>query len=137
MASNKQRGRPLDCLEQDGQNDIKIGDGLSEGSSKDKNSLENDDDANLDDDGNIVYVCGLIINIESITKAQILKLRKLMPRKDYRQLKNRKSARECRRKRKAERSDMLTELESLRKDKIFLEKEVQLLRQKLKQKYDQ
>jgi hypothetical protein len=137
VASNKQRGRPLDCLEQDGQNDIKIGDGLSEGSSKDKNSLENDDDANLDDDGNIVYVCGLIINIESITKAQILKLRKLMPRKDYRQLKNRKSARECRRKRKAERSDMLTELESLRKDKIFLEKEVQLLRQKLKQKYDQ
>jgi hypothetical protein len=79
-----------------------------------------------------VYVCGLVINIESITKAQILKLRKLMPRKDYRQLKNRKSARECRRKRKAERSDMLEELEKLRKDKITLEKEVYILRDKLK-----
>ena len=64
-----------------------------------------------EEDGNIVYVCGLVINIESITKAQILKLRKLMPTKDYRQLKNRKSARECRRKRKAERNSMMDELQ--------------------------
>jgi hypothetical protein len=33
-----------------------------------------------------------------------------MPKKDYRQLKNRKSARECRKKRKAERDDMNKEV---------------------------
>ena len=37
-----------------------------------------------------------------------------MPRKDYRQLKNRKSARECRKKRKAERFDMILEIEQLK-----------------------
>ena len=57
-----------------------------------------------------VFVCGLIINIERITKQQILKLRKCMPKMEYRQLKNRKSARECRKKRKAERSGMIDEL---------------------------
>jgi len=44
-----------------------------------------------------------------------------MPTKDYRQLKNRKSARECRRKRKAERNQMMVELEKLKTDKITLE----------------
>jgi hypothetical protein len=33
---------------------------------------------------NLVYVCALIIDIEIITKQQILKLRKMMPKKDYR-----------------------------------------------------
>jgi hypothetical protein len=37
-----------------------------------------------------------------------------MPRKDYRQLKNRKSARECRKKRKAERFEMIHEIELLK-----------------------
>ena len=77
----------------------------SRSSQEQHSEISNDENGNdnCQSDGNIVYVCGLVINIESITKAQILKLRKLMPRKDYRQLKNRKSARECRRKRKAER----------------------------------
>lgn len=51
-----------------------------------------------------------------------------MPTKDYRQLKNRKSARECRRKRKAERNQMMEELQQLRNDKITLEQEVKFLR---------
>lgn len=59
-----------------------------------------------------------------------------MPTKDYRQLKNRKSARECRRKRKAERNQMMDELQQLRNDKISLEQEVKYLRKKLKQKFD-
>jgi len=35
-------------------------------------------------EGDMVYVCGLIIDINSISKSQILKLRKLMPKKKYR-----------------------------------------------------
>ena len=35
-------------------------------------------------DVNIVYICALIIDIEAITKTSILKLRKFMPKKDYR-----------------------------------------------------
>lgn len=59
-----------------------------------------------------------------------------MPMKDYRQLKNRKSARECRRKRKSERNEMITELEQLRKDKISLQNEIVHLKDRLQQKYD-
>lgn len=42
----------------------------------------------------------------------------------YRQLKNRKSARECRKKRKAERFGMIHELEDLRQKNKALEDEV-------------
>ncbi len=40
-----------------------------------------------------------------------------MPKKEYRQLKNRKSARECRKKRKAERLTMIDELNDLRTER--------------------
>ena len=50
------------------------------------NSYASSDDE--DEEGkvdiNIVYLCGLIIDIEAITKKEILKLRKLLPRTDYR-----------------------------------------------------
>ena len=50
--------------------------------------LDPDDSHNEDseEDGqtDMVHVCGLIIDIENISKLDILKLRKLMPKKDYR-----------------------------------------------------
>ena len=90
----------------------------------------NDDEESLLDDtnANIVFVCGLIIDIEAISKQQILKLRKSMPKKEYRQLKNRKSARECRKRRKSERFGMIEELEMLRADKKRLEEQVKQLK---------
>ena len=63
----------------------------------------------LDDDikeGDIVRVGDFMINIEKVSKAQIISMRKYLPPEEYRLLKNRKSARLCRRKRKEERGDM-------------------------------
>ena len=50
---------------------------------------------------------------------------------DNRQLKNRKSARECRKKRKEERNGMMDELIQLRNDKIKLMAEVEVLTKQL------
>jgi len=61
-----------------------------------------------------------------ITKQQILKLRKLMPKKDYRQLKNRKSARECRKKRKSEREEMISELDLIKASQNALKNQLKL-----------
>ena len=36
------------------------------------------------EDSNIINVCGLIIDIEKISKQEILKMRKYLPKKDYR-----------------------------------------------------
>lgn len=58
-------------------------------------------------------------------------MRKILPKKDYRQLKNRKSARECRKKRKEERNGMMDELIQLRNDKIKLKAEVEVLTKQL------
>jgi hypothetical protein len=52
------------------------------GENSDVSSDDEDDDGKVDI--NIVYLCGLIIDIEAITKKEILKLRKLLPRTDYR-----------------------------------------------------
>lgn len=54
------------------------------------------------EDGRIVLVCGLAIDIERITDTVMYTLRRVLPRKEYRLLKNRKSARKSRRRRKAE-----------------------------------
>ena len=64
---------------------------------------------NLEDDvkeGDIVKVGDFLINIEKVSKAQIIGMRKFLPPEEYRLLKNRKSARLCRRKRKEERGEM-------------------------------
>lgn len=48
---------------------------------------EQDDGADeaLDgEDSNIINVCGLVIDIEKISKQEILKMRKYLPKKDYR-----------------------------------------------------
>ena len=65
---------------------------------------ESAEDDKTDTDCKYVHVCGLIIDIEAIPKQEILKLRKMMPKKQYLQLKARKTARECRKKRKGERN---------------------------------
>lgn len=54
------------------------------------------------EEGIIVLVCGLAIDIERITDTEMYTLRRVLPRKEYRLLKNRKSARKSRRRRKAE-----------------------------------
>jgi len=36
------------------------------------------------EDSNIVQICGYTIDIEKITKQEILKMRKILPKKDYR-----------------------------------------------------
>ena len=72
---------------------------------QEQNSVKSDEKES--GENNKISVCGLIIDIEQITIRQILKLRKLMPKKEYRQLKSRKSARECRKRRKDERLDMI------------------------------
>ncbi len=57
---------------------------------------------------------GIMIDIEKITDEQLYSLRKILPRKDYRLLKNRKSARKSRKRRKAELSVLKDELKALK-----------------------
>lgn len=63
-----------------------------------------------EEDPNIVYVCGFTIDLNVVTKDEIMALRKVLPQKEYRLLKNRKSARICRARRKNERLGMVDEL---------------------------
>lgn len=53
-----------------------------------------------------MVVADFTINIDKITKQQLISMRKFLPSEEYRLLKNRKSARLCRKKRKEERGDM-------------------------------
>ena len=49
------------------------------------NDEQDDPGDELDaEDSNIINVCGLIIDIEKISKQEILKMRKYLPKKDYR-----------------------------------------------------
>ena len=94
--------------------------------------IVDDDDSQLEqEDSNIINICGHVIDIEKITKQEIFKMRKILPKQEYRQLKNRKSARECRKKRKEERTGMMDELMQLRNDKIKLKAEVEVLTKQL------
>ena len=67
-------------------------------------------------DPNIVEVGGLQIDIERITDQEMYSLRKVLPRKEYRLLKNRKSARKSRKRRKAELSSLRDEIRALRQE---------------------
>jgi hypothetical protein len=89
-----------------------------EGSSKARsirssNRYEDNQDYN---DGDIVKVADFTINIEKVTKQQLISMRKFLPAEEYRLLKNRKSARLCRRKRKEERGDMQQRIDLLIKE---------------------
>ena len=51
---------------------------------KGQNKKTDEEMENDDLDENNITVCGLIIDIEKITKQEILKMRKHLPKKDYR-----------------------------------------------------
>ena len=104
-------------------------------------SYENDKmqqrDTFLNDDekeGDIVRVGDFTINIEVVTKAQLISMRKFLPSEQYRLLKNRKSARLCRRKRKEERGDMQKDLDVLKKENSKLKEKLEETEKLLKEK---
>ena len=82
-------------------------------------------------EGDIVRVGKFRINIEKVTKAQLISMRKYLPPTQYRLIKNRKTARLCRRKRKEERGDMQRTLEELRKENLWYKIKLEDLERKL------
>ena len=94
-------------------------------------------DAFLNEDekeGDVVRVGDFTINIEVVTKAQLISMRKFLPSEQYRLLKNRKSARLCRRKRKEERGDMQKDLDDLKKENQTLKEKLDETERLLKEK---
>ena len=90
----------------------------------------------IDDDeeykeGDIVRVGKFRINIEKVTKAQLISMRKFLPPQQYRLIKNRKTARLCRRKRKEERGDMAKLVDDLRKENLWYKIKLEDLEKKL------
>ena len=90
----------------------------------------------IDDDeeykeGDIVRVGKFRINIEKVTKAQLIAMRKFLPAQQYRLIKNRKTARLCRRKRKEERGDMARLVDDLRKENLWYKIKLEDLEKKL------
>ena len=61
----------------------------------------------------IVVVGDFVFDIEIVSKTALISLRKFLPSEEYRLLKNRKSARLCRLKRKNERGTMQKSLEEV------------------------
>jgi hypothetical protein len=92
---------------------------------------------NVEDDefkeGDIVKVGKFTINIEKVTKAQLISMRRYLPPTQYRLIKNRKTARICRRKRKEERGDMQRTLEQLRKENFWYKIKLEELEKKLQE----
>ena len=91
---------------------------------------------NMDDDikeGDIVRVGDFMINIEKVSKAQIISMRKFLPSEEYRLLKNRKSARLCRRKRKEERGDMQRTIDDLKRENYLLHERLEETKRQLKE----
>ena len=82
-------------------------------------------------EGDIVRVGKFRINLEKVTKAQLISMRKYLPPTQYRLIKNRKTARLCRRKRKEERGDMQRTLEELRKENLWYRMKAEDLERKL------
>jgi hypothetical protein len=75
-------------------------------------------------ENDIVRVGDFSFNIEIVSKTQIIHMRKYLPPEQYRLLKNRKSARLCRRKRKEERGDMQRTLEMLKIENSILKEKL-------------
>lgn len=84
-------------------------------------------------EGDIVRVGKFRINIEKVTKAQLIAMRKYLPPTQYRLIKNRKTARLCRRKRKEERGDMQRLLEDLRKENLWYKIKLEDMEKKLEE----
>lgn len=62
----------------------------------------------FDENDDWVQIGDFKINIDTVSKPQLILMRRYLPQDEYRLLKNRKSARLCRLKRKKERSEMQT-----------------------------
>ena len=91
---------------------------------------QGDENADVD-----VVRCGnFSINIEMVTKPQIISMRKYLPSEEYRLLKNRKTARLCRRKRKQERNETTETLKSLQDANLELKKQLEKQKRLLKEK---
>ena len=83
------------------------------------------------------------VNIEKVTKQELISMRRYLPQEEYRLLKNRKSARLCRIKRKQERTTLQTsfvdyaqkneELKKALDSEVQQRKELQLHYQSLRQ----
>ncbi|CDW85342.1 UNKNOWN [Stylonychia lemnae] len=71
-----------------------------------------------------VVVSGMVIDIETITSEELYALRKVLPKKDYRLLKNRKSARKSRRRRKEELHCLRDEIQRLKEENQRLKQQV-------------
>lgn len=69
-----------------------------------------------EEDQDLVRIADFTINIDVVTKQQLISMRKFLPADEYRLLKNRKSARICRKKKKEERGGMQQTIEQLIKD---------------------
>eukprot|EP00347_Sterkiella_histriomuscorum_P024474 403330990 len=72
-----------------------------------------------------VIINGMVIDIETITSEELYALRKVLPKKDYRLLKNRKSARKSRRRRKEELHTLRDEIAILRAENLKLKSQLQ------------
>lgn len=73
------------------------------------------DEDNLDDeDEDIVRIGAFLVNVGVVTKDAIKSMRTYWPMEDYRLLKNRKSARICRLRRKNERISNTNDLNALK-----------------------
>lgn len=83
LQNKKKDGLPKDDEEQQISENARTN-GTDDPNINSEDESEQNGQENEQDKSNLVYVCGLIIDIEMISKQQILKLRKLMPKKDYR-----------------------------------------------------
>ena len=72
-----------------------------------------------------------IFNVDIVTKASLISMRKFLPSEEYRLLKNRKSARLCRAKRKQERGTMLKNIDETGQEMKELRDELQETKDKL------
>ena len=80
---------------------------------------------------NIVKVGDFIFDVEVVSKSSLIAMRKFLPSEEYRLLKNRKSARLCRRKRKEERGSIIKTLEQVEDEMGDLRDMVSKLQRKL------
>lgn len=82
-----------------------------------------------DEDEEWLHVGEFKINIERVTKQQLICMRRYLPQAEYRLVKNRKSARLCRLKRKREDQDLKIKSSLLVENNLQLEKQIEICKQ--------
>eukprot|EP00347_Sterkiella_histriomuscorum_P015950 403355067 len=78
-----------------------------------------------------INVNGALVDIESISEDQLYSLRKVLPRKEYRLLKNRKSARKSRKRRKVEMYSLKDEIDILKQENEDLRAQLRIQQQEI------